>query len=565
MPRLSASAWTQSGPSWLEAGPRSVAVAALIGCALTIVMTWPTASRLGTMGRFDNGDGRFSIWNVSWVAHAMLNDPLHVLDANIFHPHPRTLTYSELNLGAGVLALPAYAATRNPVAAHNSAVLIALFAAFLATWALVRRLTGSFAAGILAATGYTFSAYTAAHTAHIQLLMVFGFPLIMLAFHRLADRPSVAAGIALGGALAATALASGYYGVFAIPLIGLATLIWARRTARYWVAVAVAAATMAVLVLPVFVPFVNARAAARATSPSSAEQIARYSAHWLDYVTSAALVGGRVLAGIGGTVGPLVPTGTFQAPNEVLFPGFLIGGLAVIGVWLGLMDATRRRTTLGYLVIGSAALWASFGPSAGLYSVMTTAVPGISLLRAPVRLGVIVIFALAVLAGFALSRIRRPWVGVLCVGLLVVELWVPWPLRASSPEPRPYHMLRDLPRGGVIEFPFPYIRTDFHQHTRAMLRSTTNWQPLVNGYSDFTPDDFYEIAAPVNGFPDAASFEILRRRQVRYVLVRLGDYGQYRQTMLDRFPPFDRHLRLLADEGDVRLYEIVSWPEGMAR
>ncbi len=539
--------------------------AALIGFVLTVLMTWPTAPRLGTMGRFDNGDGRFSIWNVSWVAHAILNDPLHVLDANIFHPHPGTLTYSELNLGAGVLAAPAYAATRNPVAAHNSAVLIALFAAFLATWALVRRLTGSFGAGILAATGYTFSAYTAAHTAHIQLLMVFGFPLIMLAFHRLAERPSVATGIGLGGALGATALASGYYGVFAIPLIGLATVIWARRSARYWMAVAVAAGTMAVLVLPVFVPFLRARAAARATSPSSAEQIARYSAHWLDYVTSGTLLGQQTLVTIVDAVRPYVPSGMFQAPNEVLFPGFVIAALAVVGASLGLVDATQRRAIAGYMVIAAAALWASFGPSAGLYSVMATTVPGISLLRAPVRMGVIVILALAVLAGFALSRVRRPWVVLLCLGLLVAELWVPWPLRASSAEPRPYHMLRELPRGGVIEFPFPYIRTDFHQHTRAMLRSTTNWQPLVNGYSDFTPDDFYEIAAPVNGFPDARSFEILRNRQVRYVLLRLGEYGQYRQVMLDRFPPYEQHLRLLADERDVRLYEIVSWPEGTPR
>ncbi len=94
-----------------------------------------------------------------------------------------------------------------------------------------------------------------------------------------------------------------------------------------------------------------------------------------------------------------------------------------------------------------------------------------------------------------------------------------------------------------------------------MVRSMTNWQPLVNGYSDFVPPDFEEMALPINGFPDAKSFAILRARGVRYVIVRLAEYRQFRQQMVDRFPPYDRYLHQLTDDQDVRLYEIVSWPE----
>jgi hypothetical protein len=94
-----------------------------------------------------------------------------------------------------------------------------------------------------------------------------------------------------------------------------------------------------------------------------------------------------------------------------------------------------------------------------------------------------------------------------------------------------------------------------------MVRSMVNWQPLINGYSDFIPDDFSAMALPINGFPDAASFEILRAHDVRYVLVRVGDYGAYRQRLLDRFPPYDRFLRRLTDDHDVWLLEIVGWPE----
>ena len=151
----------------------------LIGCALTATLTYPTIPLFATAGRIDGADGRFSIWNVAWIAHSLLDDPRHLFDANIFHPHRHTLAYSELNLVAGVLATPVYAFTRNPFAAHNSAVLIALFVTFLAMWALVHRLTSSTGAGLVAATAYTFSAFTASHTAEIQLLMLFGFPLVM--------------------------------------------------------------------------------------------------------------------------------------------------------------------------------------------------------------------------------------------------------------------------------------------------------------------------------------------------------------------------------------------------
>src|SRR5262245_11245122 len=55
--------------------------------SLTAILTYPLAFRLGSIGRVDNGDGQFSIWNVAWVARALVLDPLHVFDANIFYPH----------------------------------------------------------------------------------------------------------------------------------------------------------------------------------------------------------------------------------------------------------------------------------------------------------------------------------------------------------------------------------------------------------------------------------------------------------------------------------------------
>ena len=95
-----------------------------------------------------------------------------------------------------------------------------------------------------------------------------------------------------------------------------------------------------------------------------------------------------------------------------------------------------------------------------------------------------------------------------------------------------------------------------------MFWSMWHWQPLVNGYSDFIPEDFRRIASPINGFPDPESFAILRERNVRYVVLHLETYtaGEIRQRMLDRFPPYAEFVRPIVQEGNVWLYEIVKYP-----
>src|SRR5262249_49692624 len=150
---------------------------------LTVFFTYPLAFRLGTIGRVDNGDGQFSIWNVAWVARALVVEPLHVFDANIFYPHRWTLAYSESNLGAGFLAIPVYWATRNPYAAHNAVLFLSFVLSATATYFLVTYLVGDRRAAGVAAVCFAYCPYVFAHTPHIQLLMTAGLPLSLLAFH----------------------------------------------------------------------------------------------------------------------------------------------------------------------------------------------------------------------------------------------------------------------------------------------------------------------------------------------------------------------------------------------
>jgi hypothetical protein len=256
--------------------------------------------------------------------------------------------------------------------------------------------------------------------------------------------------------------------------------------------------------------------------------------------------------------------------NESLFPGFLTLILAGVGIAAAALRGTPadRRVVLAYAVLALLGVWASFGPGAGLYAALMNVIPGIGLLRAPSRLGVVVLLALAVLAGFGVRQLvaGRRWVAAALVPLIAAELaTIPWPLvQADSTVPEAYRMLASKPRGPLVEFLFMYKRADFHSHTTYMFNSTYHWQPLVNGYSDVIPPDFEEMAVPINAFPDPASFALMKKLGVKYVIWHMTPPRGYdagsQQEILDRFPPYEKYIRQLTTDGGVWLYEIIGYP-----
>jgi len=533
-------------------GARDWLVAVGVGAALVCLMTWPTAPGLFTHGRLDTADGRFSIWNVGWIGHA-LTSPDALLNANIFHPHTGTLAYSELNLVAGLLGLPTFVVTGSALGATNTAILLALLASFLATWALVRRVTGSSVAGLVSATGFTFLPFVQAHTAHIQLLMTFGMPLVLLAFHALRDRLSVISAAGLGLALAIAGLACAYYGIFAGLTLGVVALLLARRERAYWLALAGAALVTVAVVAPIFIPYQRARAAV-AAPPWTMAEIRAWSATPASYFSSPSYVHEEWL-GLPGAI-------------ESNFPGFVLVVLAALGVLASFRVEHRRerRLVLTYLAVTVLAFWASFGPGAGLWAVVLEVMPTAGLLRAPVRWGVVVGLGLAVLAGFGVRYLaeRRKNAVLLLVPLLAFELaTLPWPLVQAGPVAAAHRLLAQMPRGPVVEFLFMYRPKDFLNHTAYMYDSTAHWQPLVNGYSDVTPPEFPELASKINDFPDAETFATMRRLGVRYVIWHMDTYDQEgRREIEARLQPYAPYLRRVTSAQDVWLFEIVGWPPG---
>ena len=254
-----ASAAPRSLPRLPTATARDTLVVLAVSALVTTALLWPLAARAGTVAR-DDADGRYSVWNVAWVAHALTTDPRHLFDANIFYPHRGTLAYSEQNVIAGLLAVPVWLATHNAYAAHNIVVLVAFALAAAGMFFLALYHVGDRPAAAVSAVCFAFCPYVFAHLAHIQLLMTAGLPFAMLAFHRLADSPSPRRGIALGVAIGIQILACGYYGVFVTLAIAFAALVTAAlrplwRTTRYWTGLLIAAGISGAVALAQFVVY----------------------------------------------------------------------------------------------------------------------------------------------------------------------------------------------------------------------------------------------------------------------------------------------------------------------
>ena len=532
---------------------------------LTAALTWPLVPRLGSVGRVNTDDGRLSIWNVAWVADALLTHPRSLFDANIFYPANNTLAYSEANIGAGVMAFPAWVIAPNPYLAHNTAVVVAWMLAVAGAYYLVRYLSGSREAAAVAGVLYGFCPFIFARTAHIQLLMTGGLPFAMLACHRLVDRPTVGRAVVLGAVLFAQALSCAYYGIFAGLMVGLATLwfgatrgLW--RSPRYWGLVGLAAAVSIVLTGPFFLPYLAIQDEGFGRTLDDART---YSANVGAWLASSAWAHRWWLDAIAGF-------------REVLFPGLLTTGTGIAGAWVlwrGRRTTTARPPLAGdvagyYGLLAVLAFWASFGPDAGLYRLLFETIPVFALLRAPARMGLMVTLSLVVLG----SAVLAPWLrarprpllwtaGLVIVAALELNAAPLTVLRQAPPVPEAYRLLARLPRAPLAEFPYFSDRSDYPRHAEYMLGSTYHWQPLVNGYSDYIPTWWRQNATPLRYFPTRESFRVLSTLGARYVVFHLNGYNRgNRAQLMEQLERYRQYLRPLVQQDDVWLYEIVDWP-----
>jgi hypothetical protein len=173
-----------------------IALVALSGLLLAILTSWPLVLHMSSRIAPDLGDPVRTAWEIAWVGHAMLHDPLHLFDSNAFYPHPLSLAFSDSLLGYGPAAFFG-SGTVAALVRYNLLFLWAWSLCFVAAYLLARELglrkLGAAAAGL----AFAYAPYRVTEAGHLHVISSGGFVLAMfllLRGYRRGSRKLVLAG-----------------------------------------------------------------------------------------------------------------------------------------------------------------------------------------------------------------------------------------------------------------------------------------------------------------------------------------------------------------------------------
>ena len=522
----------------------------LAGVALAVLTSWPLVLHLPSRIAPDLGDPVRTAWEVAWVGHAMLHDPLHLFNSNAFYPHPLSLAFSDSLLGYG----PAGFFGSGTVAAlvrYNLLFLFAWSLCFIGAYLLARELGTGRLAGAVAGAAFAYAPYRVTEAGHLHVISSGGIPLalfLLLRGYRRGSRGLVLAGwlvsawqISLGFTLGLQ------YSYLLLVLTLLVLWSWWRGDSRkaragsrresppagapargpliprrVLAVTCVGLAVLGVVVIYQARPYLRV-ASLYPTAARTLKEVEAYSSG------PAALLSASSENRVWGSVTAPIREHVHSKNEDVFFPGLAIFLLALIGL---LTSVYARRLRIGLLIgaVTCAVLAMGLGlTGAGYpYRLLFDYAPGWNGVRVPGRIFTMATLFLALLAGggaeWLLRRVRAysprasalPAVVGVVLALGVVgegaghmgHPVVPQPVKAEIGLPGP---LLDLPTDGTDDRVWQYFSTD-------------GFYEIPIGNSTFDMPVVDDLRGGMSGFPDRASVEKLRFYGVRTVVLHTKAY-----------------------------------------
>jgi hypothetical protein len=543
----------------------------LAGVALAVLTSWPLVLHMASRISPDNGDPVRTAWQIAWVGHAMLHDPLHLFDSNAFYPHPLSLAFSDSLLGYAPAAFFG-SGTVAALVRYNLLFLFAWSLCFVGAYLLARELGLRKLGAAAAGAAFAYAPYRVTEAGHLHVISSGGIPLalfLLLRGYRRSSRALVIAGWLVSAWQISLGFTLGLQFAYLIAVLALlAALYWwhAGKPALPRALVAITAiGVLAVGAVTVYEarPYLKV-AHDYPTAKRTLREVENYSsgpAAWIS-ASSENRVWGGVTAG--------ARTHVHSKNEDVFFPGGLILLLAMIGLAAPLYTRRLRiGLAVGVVVVALLAVGLGLTGAGYPYRLLYNYAPGWNGVRVPGRVFTLATLFLALLAGAGaqllagrlgalLARFGRldegggessrdsarprrlsaatlgALIGIaLAVGIVgegaghLGHPVVPQPARAEIGLPGP---VLDLPTDGTLDRISQYFSTD-------------GFYKIPIGNSTFDIPAVDDLRGGMHGFPDKASIEKLRYYGIRTVVLH---------TVLPKeLPP--SHSRDVAEPPDARV------------
>ena len=503
---------------------KQAGIAAAVSIALALLMHWPLPLHIGSDVPRDLGDPLPQAWQVAWNGHALLRQPLDWFQANIFHPLPNSLAFSDALVGyapAGVLGSGPEAA----IARYDVLFLFAYALAFFGGWLLARELGAGRLGAFVAGAAFAYAPWRLEQDGHLHVISSGGIPLALALLVRGYRRGSGRTVLA-GWVVAAWQVSLGFtLGIqfaylLAVLLAGAAVWAWRQRlrpARRVLIATIAGCALLAVTAYAIARPYLQVREDHPEAERTKATLV-RASGPPAMYLSA---------PGANTLWGPATRGAREQlsaVPEQTLFPGALAIALALACLALG---GYPKRLRIGLAIAVVLLAWLALGfHDDGFpwpYELLYEYAPGFESSRTPGRINTLTSLALALLAAGGatalLARVRRPRLAAaLATGLVAIVLVEFADLRG------PAHPTVPAQPAGARDLPEPQLHLPMSRvgNRRYVLWSTDGFPRIVNGRASFDPSRTSEIAYGVRNFPDRASVALLRDLGVRAVVVHPG-------------------------------------------
>lgn len=514
------------------------------------------------------GDSLESVYIVAWNVRQFFADPLRLFEANVLHPVPSALAYTDHRLLPSLLAAPVVWTTGNAVLGYNFALVVVLVFAAEAGRRLGLALGLSPLAAWAAGALYAFHTYQINEAPRLNIVAHGFLPLALRELLHLLQTGRRAHAWSCGGYMLMQGLSSNYHLLYGTLLLGLvlvmASVVQPRAVRRALPPLFAAALAGAVCFAPIAWPYLKAT---QAQGLSRALPAGVDVQHWFSTAPGNVWYGpigapvrlqqqgphfvGFIALGLSAlAVAALLRRGGPRTaePEPPMFSGKWVGAAAFLALTFVALSLGRDVVVWGREV----------GP--GPYRLLFDYVPGFRLVRIPERLALLAMLFVGLLAGRGLDWLRSrlpsrlaPAVTTALALALPLEHLSLLPAErvpAGRQFPAVYAWLASAPVRAYAELP---VRGEalIRQETLEMYFSTASWRPVIHGYTAYPPLVTRVLRRASLRFPDDATLAAYDRVGVDTVVVHEGrplgvDLGNQLAT---RGEPAEELKRLLALTG----------------